>query len=274
MPEGPEVRNITRKLNIRLAGANLISFSIGEKKDLLQNLTIVNVACRGKLIVFILVSPLSEQVSPLSEQVSPLSEQENIYITSSLGMTGSWTQSKGSYTKAVLYTSVGNFYYEDMRGFGKIAIQRTEAELDQRLSKIGFDLLEASLNHPKIPDEQWLGFFNRKSRKKICVFLLEQDKVAGIGNYLRSEILHQAKINPHRIISSLSDEELLLLRDNTQEVIVRAYHSNGLTIKDYVDPEGEKGSFVCSVYGRKTDEQGRKVVTEKVSGRSIFYVEH
>nr|WIL03259.1 DNA-formamidopyrimidine glycosylase [Cedratvirus borely] len=258
MPEGPEVRNITRKLNIRLAGANLISFSIGKEKDLLQNLTIVNVTCRGKLIVFILQG----------------SEPENIYITSSLGMTGSWAQSKGSYTKAVLYTSVGNFYYEDMRGFGKIAIQRTEAELDQRLSKIGFDLLEASLNHPKIPDEQWLGFFNRKSRKKICVFLLEQDKIAGIGNYLCSEILYQAKINPHRIISSLSDEELLLLRDSTQEVIVRAYHSNGLTIKDYVDPEGEKGSFVCSVYGRKTDEQGRKVVTEKVSGRSIFYVEH
>ncbi|SHO33195.1 Formamidopyrimidine-DNA glycosylase [Cedratvirus A11] len=267
MPEGPEVRNITRKLNIRLAGANLISFSIGKEKDLLQNLTIVNVACRGKLIVFILVSPSSEGMLPSSEQ-------ENIYITSSLGMTGSWTQSKGSYTKAVLYTSVGNFYYEDMRGFGKIAIHRTEEELDQRLSKIGFDLLEASLNHPKIPDEQWLSFFNRKSRKKICVVLLEQDKIAGIGNYLRSEILHQAKINPHRIISSLSDEELLLLRDAAQEVIVRAYRSNGLTIKDYVDPEGEKGSFVCSVYGRKTDEQGRKVITEKVSGRSIFYVEN
>lgn len=257
MPEGPEVRNITRKLNIRLAGANLISFDIGKEKDLLQNLTIVNVSCRGKLIVFILQGP----------------EGGNIYISSSLGMTGSWTQSKGSYTKAILYTSVGNFYYEDMRGFGKIAIQRTEEELDQRLSKIGFDVLEASLVHPQIPDEQWLSFFNRKSKKKICVFLLEQDKIAGIGNYLRSEILHQAEINPYRIISSLSDEELLRLRNSTQEVIVRAYRSNGLTIKDYIDPEGEKGSFVCSVYGKKVDEQGRKVITEKVSGRSIFYVQ-
>lgn len=264
MPEGPEVRNITRKLNIRLAGANLISFSIGEKKDLLQNLTIVNVACRGKLIVFILRGEEGNTPSPLASL---------IYISSSLGMTGSWTQNKGSYTKAVLYTSVGNFYYEDMRGFGKIAVHKTEEELDQRLSKIGFDLLEASLHHGQIPDEQWLSFFNRKSRKKICVFLLEQDKIAGIGNYLRSEILHQAGINPHRVISSLSDEELLLLRNSTQEIIVRAYQSNGLTIKDYIDPEGEKGSFVCSVYGRKVDEQGRPIITEKVSGRSIFYVQ-
>jgi formamidopyrimidine-DNA glycosylase len=187
-------------------------------------------------------------------------------------MTGSWTQSQGSYTKAILYTSVGNFCYEDMRGFGKIAIQRTEEELDQRLSKIGFDLLEASLHHGQIPDEQWLSFFNRKSKKKICVFLLEQDKIAGIGNYLRSEILHQAKINPHRSVSSLSDQELLLLRDATQDVIVRAYRSNGLTIKDYIDPEGEKGTFTCLVYGKQVDEQGRKVITEKVSGRSIWYV--
>nr|WIL04635.1 formamidopyrimidine-DNA glycosylase [Cedratvirus duvanny] len=261
MPEGPEVRNITRKLNIRLAEANLISFDLGDKKSLLQNLTIVNVACRGKLIVFIL-----REEGERGEGASPL------YITSSLGMTGSWTQNKGSYTKAVLYTSVGDFYYEDMRGFGKIAIQRTEEELEQRMNKIGFDLLEASLVHGQIPDEQWLSFFNRKSKKKICVVLLEQDKIAGIGNYLRSEILYQAKINPHRIISSLSDKELLLLRDAAQDIIVRAYQSNGLTIKDYIDPEGEKGSFVCSVYGRKVDEQGRKVITEKVSGRSIFYV--
>ncbi|SPN79356.1 Formamidopyrimidine-DNA glycosylase [Brazilian cedratvirus IHUMI] len=257
MPEGPEVRNITRKLNIRLAGANLINFDIGERTGLLSDLVIVNVTCRGKLIVFILQT----------------SREENVYISSSLGMTGSWTQSKGSYTKAVLYTSVGNFYYEDMRGFGKIAIHKTEEELDQRLSKIGFDLLEASLHHGQIPDEQWLSFFNRKSRKKICVVLLEQDKIAGIGNYLRSEILHQARINPHRSISSLSDTELLTLRNSTQDVIVRAYQSNGLTIKDYIDPEGEKGSFVCSVYGRKVDERGRTVITEKVSGRSIFYVQ-
>lgn len=251
MPEGPEVRNITRKLNIRLADANLINLAyLGQNLNVCGK--IVGVGCKGKLIVFIL-------------------EGER-FISSTLGMTGSWVEREEKYTKAVMKTSVGTFYYNDMRGFGKISLL-SEKELDKKLDKIGLDVLDYSLSLGQIPDQTWLSLFNRKSKKKICTFLLEQDRIAGIGNYLRSEILHAAEINPYRLLCTLDDDELLRLRDKAQELTVASYNSNGLTIKDYVDPDGERGTFVCSVYGRKVDPQGRKVKVEKVSGRSIYFVE-
>ncbi len=246
MPEGPEVRNIACKLNIRLAGANLISSSLNIPQQ-----KIIRVSCCGKLIIFIM---------------------EKGYLASSLGMTGSWIFEEGSYTKAVLQTSVGNVYYNDLRGFGKLSYGG-EDMLEKRLSRIGFDLLDISLQGGFNPQE-WEEILNHASpRKNISIFLLDQKPIAGIGNYLRAEILYRAKISPFRTVRSLNKEEKERLRITAQETIVQAYNSNGLTIKDYVDPQGEKGRFVCFVYGRSKDPLGNPIKKKQLSGRTIHYVE-
>lgn len=244
MPEGPEVRNIARILNIRLAGANLILIN----KERIER-RIVEVACHGKLIIFVL---------------------EDLYLTSTLGMTGSWVFEKKKGYRAVLSTSLGKVYFVDQRGFGKLDLVNEEG-LRKKLNKLGVDLLEASLAGG-IEDEEWLALIP-KSKKKICTFLLEQDCICGIGNYLRAEILYAAKISPFRLLNSLTREELLKLKRSCLSIIQRAYISNGLTIKNYADPEGRKGEFVCKLYGRKRDPLDQEVKKEKVGGRTIYYVE-
>lgn len=245
MPEGPEVRNIAAQLDIRLAGSNLISSSLDISPQKINY-----VSCKGKLIVFFL---------------------EHGYIASSLGMTGNWIFSQGKYTKHYIKTSTGTVYYDDLRGFGKTKYMNLE-ELENKLTKIGSDVLEISLQGG-FSSQEWLEILDSVSkRKKVCIFLLDQKPLAGIGNYLRAEILYAAGISPFRTMGSLTKEEKEKLRIFTQEIIVKAFRCNGLTIKNYVDPRGEKGIFQCEVYGKKEDSKGRVVKAEKVSGRTIYYV--
>lgn len=248
MPEGPEVRNIARTLNIRLAGATLISLRKEETTRIDRK--ILEVACHGKLIIFVL--------------------EGELFLTSSLGMTGSWVfEKEGGYLFS-LETSIGVVYYRDPRKFGKIRLLNY-TEVREKLKTLGVDLLEAGLAGG-IEEEEWLALIP-KSKKKVCTFLLEQNCICGIGNYLRAEILYAAKISPFRLLNTLTREELLRLRDASLRIIVKAYISNGLTIKNYADPEGKKGMFICKVYGRKRDPSGREVKAERIGGRVIYYVE-
>jgi len=243
MPEGPEVRNITRILNIRLAGANLISID-----ETSVNKRIKEVACHGKLIIFVL---------------------ENLWLTCRLGMTGSFVFDKPKSYRAKLVTSIGNLYFVDQRKLGKLEFL-SEEELRNKLDKLGVDLLEAALSGG-IEDEEWLRIIPT-SRKKVCTFLLEQDRICGIGNYLRSEILYDAKIDPFKTLDSLTREELLRLKRSCLKLILKSYMCNGLTIKNYIDPENNKGTFVCKVYRKQRDFLGNKVKSAKVGGRTIYYV--
>ncbi len=51
--------------------------------------------------------------------------------------------------------------------------------------------------------------FRRKSQKRMVAHvMLDQDVMAGVGNYIRSDALYIAGIDPTRAIKSLSDKEL------------------------------------------------------------------
>jgi hypothetical protein len=53
--------------------------------------------------------------------------------------------------------------------------------------------------------------------------LLDQTIVAGLGNYLRAEIMFEAKLNPWRTVASLSPEEIAKISYLVPTVTARAY---------------------------------------------------
>lgn len=59
--------------------------------------------------------------------------------------------------------------------------------------------------------------------------LLDQHFIAGIGNYLRSEILFEARLHPSRKPRSLTDDERARLIDAVLTLIERAYRLKGIT---------------------------------------------
>jgi len=69
----------------------------------------------------------------------------------------------------------------------------------------------------------------RFGRASLAGLYLRQDFLAGLGNYLRSEILHHAKLHPDRRLSDLSAAELRRLAKSTLELPRRSYETGGVT---------------------------------------------
>ena len=67
-------------------------------------------------------------------------------------------------------------------------------------------------------DEKFnLEFFKdliQKTNKKIVAFIMEQNKFAGIGNYIKNEALYLARIDPHRSCNDLNEKEIEELFNN------------------------------------------------------------
>jgi endonuclease-8 len=62
--------------------------------------------------------------------------------------------------------------------------------------------------------------------------MLDQRCFAGLGNYLRSEILHAAGLHPDDRPCDLSEETLVEWATCIKEVTVRAYETGGVTVPE------------------------------------------
>ena len=285
MPEIVEVKTIAEALSKELTG--MIVTSINMSNDCVHHpdygrkplntlfpfidmlpLKISIIDARGKKIIFCL---------------SSLDDVPKAIIVSSLGMTGFWFFEEKKHTKIVFNYIPSNIssnipssvpsreerklYYDDARGFGFIHICFTQKEYTEAMKGVGHCLIA---ERDLITEEWWLSQFRNKKLgldKNVAEFLLEQHRFAGIGNYLKSEILYHSNINPHRSLISLSDQEIEVIRLNTFAVIDESYKLRGYSLKDYKDPYGVEGKFDTYVYNKKMDPYGNRV--EVISGERV-----
>jgi len=80
--------------------------------------------------------------------------------------------------------------------------------------------------------------FNRRLRltanrkRAIGVVLLDQRIVAGLGNYLRAEVLFDCRLDPWKTVSSLTRNELKCVDRAVADISHRAWSSGGITVTD------------------------------------------
>ena len=101
-----------------------------------------------------------------------------------------------------------------------------ELPLQKYLARLGPDALDE--------DVVWRDVLRRLEDSKfagrsLAALYLDQGFVAGIGNYLRTEILFNAKVNPFDRPKDLSKKQLGLLARNTLELTRQAYRTSGVT---------------------------------------------
>ena len=94
------------------------------------------------------------------------------------------------------------------------------------LSKLGPDALDPDLNAAELEERLKDPRFRRR---RLAALLLDQGFVAGLGNYLRSEILHAAALAPARSAAGLSDTERHALADACLDITRRSYRHVGIT---------------------------------------------
>jgi formamidopyrimidine-DNA glycosylase len=104
---------------------------------------------------------------------------------------------------------------------------------------------------------------------------MDQKIICGVGNYLKAECLYFSKLSPHRLTSSLTDEDLKNLNSVIKKVIKTSYETGGATIYTFSNYDGEKGDYTkrFAVYNQAQDPLGHEVKRETTrDGRTTFWV--
>jgi formamidopyrimidine-DNA glycosylase len=121
-----------------------------------------------------------------------------------------------------------------------------------------------------------LHALTRTSITPIRNWLLDQRRVAGVGNIYAIEALFRAGIRPTRRARTLRRRETAALRDALRAVLQESIDARGTTISDYRDGSGERGGFDRRL--RVYDREGLPCVDVRhaikrvvLSNRSAFY---
>lgn len=118
-----------------------------------------------------------------------------------------------------------------------------------------------------------------KSRKPAKILLMDQEKIAGIGNIYANESLFAARIDPFRPANSLNNKEIEALYAAIQKILKKAIECKGSSGKDewYRQLDGGTGCYQEHFLVYQRDGHlcpagcGGEVLRKKQSGRSTFY---
>jgi len=233
MPELPEVETIRRRLAPLVEGRTLRTLEVldakwcqplhpTELRDALEGRTVERLSRRGKYLIW--------------------EAEDEVYLLMHLRMTGT-----------VLYDPPADALY-----------QRVRVELDDggRLSfcdprrfgtgelALGYDDLEEFLDarlgvEPLSPDftTEHLYLQTRKRRAPIKALLLDQRRIAGVGNIYANEALFRARIHPLRSAGMLKRTQVAALRDAVVASLEAGLGAGGASIDDFRHPDGVKGAF-------------------------------
>lgn len=158
-------------------------------------------------------------------------------------------------------------HYADVRRLGTVALM-DEQRFAEYSGKLGIEPLDRAFTGAH------LSGVLRATTQPVKKVLMEQRKIAGIGNIYANEALWRARIDPSRAGKSVSLSEAELLRESIVTVLSEAIEARGTSFRDYRDARGLRGSFVekLDAYGRgglPCHRCGsRLVTTHAVDGRA------
>lgn len=146
------------------------------------------------------------------------------------------------------------------------------------IARLGPDILDEGTDENVLRKQLTSKRFYRRS---LGVLLLAQDFIAGLGNYLRSEILFLAALSPSRTPASLSNKEREALVHALKAVPTRSLETKGITISDAQLQEQQKAytdyeDYRFAVFGRAGEPciTCRSIIKRtEVGGRRLYFCE-
>ncbi|HEV2775504.1 MAG TPA: bifunctional DNA-formamidopyrimidine glycosylase/DNA-(apurinic or apyrimidinic site) lyase [Solirubrobacteraceae bacterium] len=268
MPELPEVETIRRSLAPLVEGRALRRVEVldakwcqplhpQELRDALEGRTIARLSRRGKYLIW--------------------EAQDEVYLLMHLRMTGTVLFDPPPDT---LYTRVrielddgGRLSFCDPRRFGTGELALGYDDLEEFLdARLGVEPLS-----PDFTTEQ-LYLQTRKRRTPIKALLLDQRRVAGLGNIYANEALFRARIHPLRSAGLLKRTQVAALRDAVVASLEAGLGAGGASIDDFRHPDGVMGAFqneflVHSREGEPCTVCGTPVRKFVVAGRGTYACE-
>ena len=140
--------------------------------------------------------------------------------------------------------------------------------------RLHLDALGPDATSSELSSERFAGLL-RGRRKQVKALLLDQHVISGLGNIYVDEVLHEARLHPARLASSLSREEVERLYSAVRRILEEAISRRGTTVQSYVDLSGRKGTYqeqlkVFRRAGRPCPDCPGLVTKTRVAGRETF----
>ena len=266
MPEGPEIRQAADKVAKAIAGkpATGVFFAFDHLKKyeaLLKGETVTAVTSRGKAML------------------THFANGHSIYSHNQLY--GKWMVRPAHDlpdTNRQLRLAIHNEQKSALLYSASDIEVWPTAELDEHpfLRKLGPDLLDEQTTVEQVAER-----FRDKQfhRRKLTTLLLDQGFLAGLGNYLRSELLFVAKVYPDQRPIDCSPEQIDALARASVGLTRQSYQTRGITndlqLAEQLKREGAKfRAYRFWVFNREDQPChvcGQPILKESWGGRRLYF---
>jgi formamidopyrimidine-DNA glycosylase len=265
MPELPEVETIRRQLAPHLEGRTLASVEIldprftrplapGPIEQELTGALVERVGRRGKYLLW------------------SLSGERHLLMH--LRMTGVVLFDppvEPQHTRVRFALDDGHrVAYVDPRRFGTGHIVAGDDQLEAYLvQRIGVEPFTTAFT------AEHLRAMARGRRAPVKAFVLDQRRIAGVGNIYADEALYRAQIHPLRATGRLTRSDWARLRDAIEDALTAGIEAKGASIDDFRHVDGARGSFqdrflVHRRAGQACIRCGHAIVKIVVGGRGTY----
>ena len=227
MPEGPEIRRAADRIGKALIGKEIIGGnwpypSLADRTHLIEGHHVVNVTSRGKAMLI------------RFENGWTMYSHNQLY--------GRWTVHLNSTTYESSRSLRAEFITERhavrLWSATDIELMLTAEEGGHSfLERLGPDVLDDAITVQVLEEQlRSKGCY----RKKAATLMLDQRSFAGLGNYLRSEILFAAGVHPDDRPCDLDELTLRTWAERIKSITVRAYEKKGVTVPEEVAKASKK----------------------------------
>ena len=138
------------------------------------------------------------------------------------------------------FTDGSRLYFNDLRKFGWMKLIPTdEVSSISFMRKVGPEPLDDSFT-----SKEFIPRIRRRNGTTVKAAILDQTVLAGVGNIYADESLWLAKIHPATRVRDVSDRQLTELLTHIKAVMTLSIEHGGSTDRNYIDAEGNKGSYL------------------------------
>lgn len=233
----------------------------------------------GRVVVAVALDPPGEHLAPLvgrtligwrrrGKRLAGLVERDERVVLTQLGMTGRLVKDAAperphQRVRITLDDGV-TLSLVDTRRLGRVVLCR---DLEEAFSGLGPDALDER------PDGQALGrLLGRHRQVAIKAALMDQARLAGLGNIAVIEACFRAAIHPHRPLDSLTDAELAALSEAIAEHLAHTLETTlGHDEIAYVSEGGENPFLVYGREGERCPSCGAPIMRVLAAGRPSFW---
>jgi formamidopyrimidine-DNA glycosylase len=269
VPELPEVETIRRRLAPLVEGRTLRALEVldpkwcaplapAELSDALEGRVVQRLSRRGKYLIW--------------------EADDEVYLLMHLRMTGTvlYDAPPGTlYTRVRLALDDGHaLSFCDPRRFGTGELALGGPALDAFFAaRLGVEPLSEEFT------AEHLFRLTRNRRTPIKALLLDQRRIAGVGNIYANEALFRAGIHPLRMAGAINRRQAGALRDAVVASLRAGIQAGGASIDDFRHPDGVKGAFqneflVHGRAGEACDVCGGLLVKFVAAGRGTYACEN